>query len=483
MTYTADPEPLVFNASMETENASIEEQYFDNIFRHTDAALNKTPGGNEILKLTAANNVGSNIILSVMPGDEIDLDVWCAYQAGSDYNTTYGLAAMINAVAGAFGGAAGAGGEAEAIYDAINEGLTALGLGGTQGSYQPAAYLNYLVFDKNLNYLFGGYTETVDNNQSVMQLFSLPGIDITEPGYIYVYLSNESSNTSKLILFDEMNVSLTRPIIQANDYYPFGMAMAENSYENVLETKNLYKYNGIEEQDDFGLNTYAYEFRMYDPIIGRWWQPDPVIKENMSPYAWVTNNPIRYFDVLGLDSAQRADAVAKAQEYVDQGGSWEYGAKGEPGENVDCSGLVSSSIVAGGEDNPENSGTGTGVERIVQSGTVIDDNNDAEVGNAITFNIDGVTNAHVGLITGINTNDNGNVESFTFIHSGSSTGPTTATANTNGQGYWGSRLNSVVKWDTIKNMYQGNPMQTVEVKGAGSSRMQPIAPKIVKPNP
>jgi len=123
MTYTADPEPLVFNASMETENASIEEQYFDNIFRHTDAALNKTPGGNEILKLTAANNVGSNIILSVMPGDEIDLDVWCAYQAGSDYNTTYGLAAMINAVAGAFGGAAGAGGEAEAIYDAINEGL------------------------------------------------------------------------------------------------------------------------------------------------------------------------------------------------------------------------------------------------------------------------------------------------------------------------------------------------------------------------
>jgi len=31
-----------------------------------------------------------------MPGDMIDLDVWCAYQAGSDYNTTYGLAAMIN---------------------------------------------------------------------------------------------------------------------------------------------------------------------------------------------------------------------------------------------------------------------------------------------------------------------------------------------------------------------------------------------------
>ena len=108
MTHTSDPEPLVFNASMESENAAIEEQYFDNIFRHTDVGLNKTSGGNEILKLTAASNVGANIILSVMPGDEIDLDVWSGYQAGSDYSTTYGLAAMITRVAAAFGGVSGA---------------------------------------------------------------------------------------------------------------------------------------------------------------------------------------------------------------------------------------------------------------------------------------------------------------------------------------------------------------------------------------
>jgi len=292
--------------SMETENASIEEQYFDNIFRNTNVNLNKTLGGNEILVLTETDNVGSNIILSVMPGDEIDLDVWCAYQAG-DYSSTYGLAAMINAVAGAFGGVSGAGGESGAIYDAINEGLTALGLGGTQGSSQPAAYLNYLVFDKNLNYLFGGYTETVDNNQGVMQQFNIPDIFITQPGYIYVYLSNESSNTTKLILFDEMNLTLTRPILQVADYYPFGMAMAENSYENVLETKNRYKYNGIEEQDDFRLNTFMAEFRMFDPTIGRWWQIDPYDKEDLTPYGWVTNNPILYADPLGLDSVKYDD--------------------------------------------------------------------------------------------------------------------------------------------------------------------------------
>jgi hypothetical protein len=40
-----------------------------------------------------------------------------------------------------------------------------------------------------------------------MQKFIFPEISITIPGYIYANLSNESSNTTKLILFDEMNVT------------------------------------------------------------------------------------------------------------------------------------------------------------------------------------------------------------------------------------------------------------------------------------
>ena len=78
-------------------------------------------------------------------------------------------------------------------------------------------------------------------------------------------------------------------------------------YENVLETENKFKYNGIEEQDDFGLNTFMAEFRMFEPTIGRWWQHDPIIKEAMSPYAWVTNNPLLFSDPLGLDSVKYDD--------------------------------------------------------------------------------------------------------------------------------------------------------------------------------
>jgi RHS repeat-associated protein len=70
---------------------------------------------------------------------------------------------------------------------------------------------------------------------------------------------------------------------------------------------NKYLYNGIENIEDLNLNVYSAKFRNYDPLIGRWWQIDPYDKEDMSPYAWVTNNPILYADPLGLDSVRYND--------------------------------------------------------------------------------------------------------------------------------------------------------------------------------
>lgn len=57
---------------------------------------------------------------------------------------------MITAIAAAFGGISGAPGEAGQIYSAINSGLSAL-LGGGPEKTQPAAYLQYIVYDVNLN--------------------------------------------------------------------------------------------------------------------------------------------------------------------------------------------------------------------------------------------------------------------------------------------------------------------------------------------
>ncbi|GAA4849033.1 RHS repeat-associated core domain-containing protein [Algivirga pacifica] len=68
-----------------------------------------------------------------------------------------------------------------------------------------------------------------------------------------------------------------------------------------LAEKYAYQFNRKEKEEELEGN-YAYEFRMYDPAIGRWWQQDPVIKENESPYAGYTNNPVMFSDLLGLDT-------------------------------------------------------------------------------------------------------------------------------------------------------------------------------------
>jgi len=130
--------------------------------------------------------------------------------------------------------------------------------------------LNYILFDKNHNYLQGGFVCTVGNNQGSMEQFSIDDIKVTQPGYLYVYLSNESNATNKQIWFDELSISTTEPIIQVEDYYPFGLSIAELSTtkENIVEQN--FKYNGGSElMEDFGLNLYETRNRFYSPETGR----------------------------------------------------------------------------------------------------------------------------------------------------------------------------------------------------------------------
>ena len=92
------------------------------------------------------------------------------------------------------------------------------------------------------------------------------------------------------------SVDATGNVLQRDDYYPFGLTF--NSY--VQGAENNFKFQNHEEQKETG--TFSYLFREYDPALGRWWQLDPLYKFHESQYAYVTNNPILYFDILGLDA-------------------------------------------------------------------------------------------------------------------------------------------------------------------------------------
>ena len=84
----------------------------------------------------------------------------------------------------------------------------------------------------------------------------------------------------------------------------------KNLTSNFLDGGSCsHKFNAKELQTELNLQWLDYGARMYDPAVGRWWIPDPMVEKhyNHSPYAYVYNNPIRFIDPFGLDSL---DAVA-----------------------------------------------------------------------------------------------------------------------------------------------------------------------------
>ncbi|BEV03449.1 RHS repeat-associated core domain-containing protein [Chryseobacterium gambrini] len=88
-------------------------------------------------------------------------------------------------------------------------------------------------------------------------------------------------------------------IVDANDYYPFGMnhLKSGNSFFGASSYKN-YKYNGKELQET---GMYDYGARFYMADIGRWGVVDPLAETSRrwSPYTYAFNNPIRFIDPDG----------------------------------------------------------------------------------------------------------------------------------------------------------------------------------------
>jgi RHS repeat-associated protein len=91
-------------------------------------------------------------------------------------------------------------------------------------------------------------------------------------------------------------------VVSANDYYPFGSAMAGRKFND-----NAYRYgfNGMEKDDEVKGegNSYTTEFRFYDSRVARWISLDPLMDKysGHSPFVAFNNNPIYFNDPTGLE--------------------------------------------------------------------------------------------------------------------------------------------------------------------------------------
>lgn len=128
--------------------------------------------------------------------------------------------------------------------------------------------------------------------------------------------------------------------------------------------------------------------------------------------------------------------------------TYRLGAKGKPGEDVDCSGLTSACIVAGGEKDPVGMfpEEGGGVKQ-TKRGTTEVTFDEAETGNLVAFN----KGTHIGIIIDIQRDEDGKMTGFVMIHSSGDksrgySGPNMETVKIGG-GYWGTKIDGIFKWD------------------------------------
>jgi len=116
------------------------------------------------------------------------------------------------------------------------------------------------------------------------------------------------------VYFDDVKVEqISSPVVQQDDYYPFGLTY--NSHRREGSTFNRYQYNGKELQTELNLGWLDYGARMYMSDIGRWVVVDPLAEKmrRQSPYNYAFDNPVRFIDPDGREAGP-GDQFASADE-------------------------------------------------------------------------------------------------------------------------------------------------------------------------
>jgi len=287
-------------ATMETENAELEESAFENIeaTRQVDALYNVTEGGNTSARLNAAEGrvMGPWTSLHLMPGDTVRMSVYAKYDEPA--KTNEGITGMAGIIAATL--------TQETVTDLamqVTEGLNqALAAGGAgllaKDNGIPKAYLNYIFFDAEMKTKSANFKQVSEAAHGSFEKLELEFI-AEEEGYLMAYTSNET-NEDLNVFIDQMSLThTTGPIVRMDDYYPFGMVYKTSELDGKLTNKFL--YNGKEKQEL--TDWYDYGARMYDPALGRWHTIDPMAEKYpiINPYNYCFNNPVNLFDPDGMD--------------------------------------------------------------------------------------------------------------------------------------------------------------------------------------
>lgn len=333
------------NGLAEYTNPRVQEMnYFSNIFETDvdDYHMNHTapmPGVEEspshaaylywVSGLTGNKSVGPAIALKVSAKDTVKLETWVRYEKKPTYTRNLTMLALAQMLGNSFAYQPG--------FEANTPAQTAAefndALGGVNfmndGSVVdvPFAYLNYILFDEDMQWLDGGFRrigeqagfdlgeEGHPDKKPVRLAFDSPLV-IPQNGYIYVWVSNESEATK--VWFDDLTIVHTQAVVtQATDFGVWGDVLRELKSDNITYRHG---YQGKFAEKDRETGWSQFKDRMYDEVIGRWLVVDPD-RQYSSAYKAHGNNPISMIDPNGKWASQFGCYV---HQTANQYGLWNF---------------------------------------------------------------------------------------------------------------------------------------------------------------
>lgn len=294
-------------ATFEDEVYESESQQFigyEGAMRVAEPLFDHTKKGNSEFAIRVSGGRGENIGIAkavhVLPGDTVRMEAFGKYLDLDKKKMTPMLVSMVGALASS-GISAGVDGGVVATGRGLSENASPFAgalVKSTQNGDAPPAFLNYLFFDKDKNYKHGGFVQLSEaareDGTNVAHERLYQEMVAEEPGYFYIYLSNDSQEASEAF-FDDFSVQVSEsPFIQGTLYYSYGLIAMQEVREGEEETRHLFQTKNWDNETGW----YDFHARQYDPALGRWLSLDPQ-NQFASPYLAMGNNPVMMVDPDG----------------------------------------------------------------------------------------------------------------------------------------------------------------------------------------